>query len=119
MSTLKYDEIGPVSHAGAEVAFDSGNLELIARTLIALGLHDDDWRWVQQQALRFLSHNSETVVSAAILSLAHTARVNQSIDKDKVIPALEAIAEDPRYAGRIQDALDDIYIFTKCQKGTA
>lgn len=91
----------------------SGDYKRMAVTLIALGLHDSDWRWVQEQGLRFLSHDSEIVVSAAILSLAYTARVNQSINKDVVIPALRAIAGDPRYAGRVEDALDDIDMFVK------
>ena len=113
MHALKYEEIGPVSHAEAQASFGSGDVQLIARTLIALGLHDGDWKWVQQQGLRFLSHNSEVVVSAAILSLAHTARVNRSIDKGEVVRALQAIATDPRYAGKVQDALDDIDMYVK------
>jgi hypothetical protein len=113
MYTPQYEHIAFVSHADAEAALESGNLELMARTLIALGLHDSDWRWVQQQCLRFLSHSSEIVVSAAVLSLAHTARVNQSIDKDVVVPALQALVADSRYAGKIQDALDDIDVFVK------
>src|SRR5437016_4264327 len=113
MHAFSYEEIAPVPRSEAEAHLRSGDPEVVAKTLIALGLHDEDRRWVQQQCLRFLSHDTEVVVSAAILSLGHTARVNRSIDKEVVIPALRAVACDPRYAGRVQDALDDIDIFVK------
>lgn len=111
MQRLEYEEIHPSSHAEAEVALKSDDHHLIARTLIAIGLHDDDWRWVQYHALDFLFHSSEAIVSAAILSLAHTARVNRSIDKHIVIPVLQSVAADSRYTGKVQDALDDIGMY--------
>ena len=111
MEHFRYEEIQPLSHAEADKALSGDDTHLIARTLIAIGLHDDDSQWVQRHALRFLSHDSEVVVSAAILSLAHTARVNRSIDEASVIPALQAVAADSRYTGKVQDALDDISIY--------
>ena len=104
----KYEEIDPVAHTDAEQGLRSDNPQSIARTLIAIGLHVGDWRWGQQQALNFLSHENENVVSAAILSLAHSARVNRVIDRTTAIPALEKLAADPRFTGKVQDALDDI-----------
>jgi hypothetical protein len=113
MQNLEYEEIRPISHTEAEEALASNDFHSIARTLIAIGLHDEDWRWVQRHALEYLPHESEVVVSAAILSLAHTARVNRAVDKDLVIPALQSIASDSRYTGKVQDALDDIEMFVK------
>jgi hypothetical protein len=49
MGTLKYEEIGPVSHGEAETVFRNGDPSIIARTLISIGLHDHDWKWVQQK----------------------------------------------------------------------
>jgi hypothetical protein len=108
-----FEDIGPVTRAEAEAQLRSEVPEVMAKALIALGLHDEDWKWVQQVCLRFLSHDSESVVSAAILSLGHTARINESIDKELVIQALQTVAGDPRYAGRVQDVLDDIDMFVK------
>jgi hypothetical protein len=113
MSEYIYQNIGPLSHADAELALNSREPALIAGTLIAMGLHDLDWLWVQKNAMRFLANENEMVVSAAILSLAHTARVNRSLDKAVVVPALQAVAKEPRYAGSVQDALDDIEQFVK------
>jgi len=111
--SLKYEEMNSVSHADAERVFSSADCERIARTLVGLGLHDRDWKWVQERCLRFLSNPSELVVSAAILALAHTARVNRTLDRDVVVTALRDLATDIRYAGKVQDALDDISIFVK------
>jgi hypothetical protein len=111
--SLKYEEMDSVSHAEAERVFSSGDCERIARALVALGLHDRDWKWVQVQCLRFLRDRSEIVVSAAILALAHTARVNRALDRDIVANALTELAADVRYAGKVQDALDDISIFVR------
>jgi hypothetical protein len=113
MQKLEYEEIRPMSHAEAEEALAGNDPRSIARTLIAIGLHDEDWPWVQRHALKYLPHESEVVVSAAILSLAHTARVNRAIDKDLVIPALQSIANDSRYTGKAQDAMDDIDMFVE------
>ncbi len=108
---LRYHDIGPLSHSEAEAIFDSGDVRQMATALVALGLHDHDWKWVQEQCLRFLSHESEVMVSAAIVSLGHTARINRTIDKDVVLPALQSVAVDPRFTGKVQDALDDIDLF--------
>ena len=115
MTHLEYEEILPVYRTDADKALSSNDINLIARTLMAIGLYDDDWQWVQHHALRFLTHESEIVVSAAILALAHTARVNRSIDKGVVIAALQAVAADSRYAGKVQDAFDDIEVYVAQQ----
>jgi hypothetical protein len=113
MDGLRYEDIGPVSHIDAEAAFESARPETIATTLIALGLHGDDIQWIQEKCLSYLTHTNQIVVSAAIVSLGHAARANRTIDKQVVVPALRALAGDPRYAGRVQDALDDIETFVR------
>jgi hypothetical protein len=113
MVTLEYEEIDPVSRSEAEAIFRSDDPVMIARTLISFGLYDHDWKWVQQHGLRFLSDDNEVVVSAAILSLANTAKANRSIDRDVVVPALQKVANNQRYKGKVQDAIDDIEMFVK------
>jgi hypothetical protein len=39
--------------------------------------------------------------------------VNRTLDRDIVVTALRDLATDVRYAGKVQDALDDISIFVK------
>ena len=113
MQSPKYESLSSLSHREAETKLNSSDPEQIATALVALSLHDSDWKWVQQQCLRFLSHESEVVVSAAIVSLGHTARVNRKIDKEIVIQALQSVATDPRYTGKVEDAAGDIAQFVK------
>ena len=48
MGALKYEPINPIPHAEAESIFAGNDPMRIAQTLIALGLHDNNWEWVQQ-----------------------------------------------------------------------
>ena len=111
MTANKYEALSHTTHSEADGGLSSGDADLVARTLIAISLNDEDWRWVQQHALQFLTHESDLVVSAAILSLGHTAGRNRSIDKHVVIPALQHVATHSRYAGKVQDAIDDIEMY--------
>lgn len=113
MADFAYENVAPLSRRQAIQNLAIGDSRLIATTLIALGLHDSDWRWVQNQCVAYLSHSSEIVVSSAILALAHSARISGAIEKDTVLPALEMLATDSRYVGRVQDAIDDIRVFVK------
>ncbi len=108
---MRYEKSVLLTHVEAETIFGNGEPNLIARALIASSLSDTDWQWVQRQALLLLTNDSEIVVSAAIIALAHTARVNQTINLDLVLPALQAVAADTRYRGKVADALDDIQMF--------
>lgn len=117
MFDLKFEEIGPISREDAEARLNSMNPDVLASTLISIGLHDDDWKWGQQLAVKFFSHQNESVVSAAILSLAHSVRVNKAVDKTLAIPALHKLAVDSRFIGKVQDALDDISAFAGLENG--
>lgn len=109
---LQYEEIHPISRADAEAAFASGDGRKINLALIGLGLYDPDWEWVQTRAARFFSNADEIVVCGAILCVAHSARLAGRAETTTVLPALLELHADPRYTGRVQDALDDIGIFT-------
>lgn len=111
MQSLTYEDLPPVSREEAEAIFAGTDPGQMAVTLVALGLHAPDPHWVQQQCLRFLSHSDEVVVSAAILAIGHTARIHHTSGGDTIIRALREVAADPRYAGKVQDVLDDIETF--------
>lgn len=108
-----YEELPVVSHEEAVAIFAEADPKRIAETLVALGLHDADPHWVQEQSLRFLSHSDEVVVSAAILAIGHSARMHRTSGGDTIIQALQAVAADSRYTGKVQDTLDDIETFAK------
>jgi hypothetical protein len=90
----------------------SGSQEQITDALVGLAYHEQDWRWVQSQCLRFLSSADPDVRGLAATCLGHIARILGRVDKELVLPALQPLLTDPQIAGRVEDALEDIRIFT-------
>jgi len=73
-----------------------------------------DWRWVQSVYLHWMHHEDHWVAGAAITGLGHLARCARRMDKAIVVPALEALVQNrPAMAGKIENALDDIAMFTE------
>jgi hypothetical protein len=79
--------------------------------LLSLSIYDPDWRSVQELCLQHLRDSDPDVVATAVLGLAHIARRQRDLDIDRVIPELERLRSNPKLAGRVEDALDDIRIF--------
>ncbi|GGK53334.1 hypothetical protein [Nocardia camponoti] len=109
---MKYEEPLPVNRHNAIAMLESGVPEQIQGAIIQLALSDPDGDWVVAQALELLKSNVGSVRATAATAIGHVARIHGSIDKDSVLPALRALAGDPEAAGRAEDALDDIEIFT-------
>jgi hypothetical protein len=83
----------------------------VANALLYATFNINDFDWVQDLILRMLDHPDEDVCGLAITCLGHTARIYSKIDKEKVVPKLELKVKNERFAGRVQDALDDIEMF--------
>ena len=81
--------------------------------ILSLALYDSDWKEAQDQCLGLLADADPDVVNTAVLGLGHLARLHHRLDLDVVIPALKALQTDPRFAGRVRDALEDIATFVR------
>ncbi len=88
-----------------------GTNEEICDALVSLALHDEDWKWSQDQCLFFLDHSAPDVRAVAASCLGHIARIHRQLDRDIVESSLEKHLSDENIAGNVQDALDDIQIF--------
>ncbi|AGB80453.1 hypothetical protein D781_0052 [Serratia sp. FGI94] len=95
-----------------ERKLDSDDLSDVTDALLYLTFNIDDFNWVQDVDLKMLDHPNEEVCSLAITCLGHIARIYSKIDKEKVIPCLKNKAKDKRFTGRVEDAMDDISMFT-------
>jgi hypothetical protein len=84
-----------------------------SRALLALALHDEDWRWVQNLSLELINDPDPAMRGTAVLALAHLARIHRKLDLDKVLPELKRLKHDAAISGRVEDALSDIEIFLK------
>lgn len=81
--------------------------------ILSLTLYDPDWKLGQEKCLALLADPDADVVATAILGLGHLARLHHELDLGVVVPALKSLQPDPRFAGRVGDALDDIDIFVR------
>jgi hypothetical protein len=108
----RYHNVFPVDKVAAEKNFASEDVEKICHTLVAVALHEIDWKWVQDKCLTFFMNESPDISGLAATCLGHLARIHGQLEKDKVIPLLKSRLNDPAIAGQIEDALNDIEMFT-------
>jgi hypothetical protein len=108
---MRYLEVHPISRKAAEEALASDDVETVCNGLLSTVFYDDDWQWAQDQCLILLDHESPDVKLLAATCLGHVARIHKTLDKEKVVRALQHRMDDPELRGTIQDALDDIKMF--------
>jgi hypothetical protein len=106
-----YNDI-PLDKNAAEKIFASNNVEEICHAMIAVALNEQDWKWVQDKCLYFFMSDNVEISGLAATCLGHVARIHGQIDKDKVMPILRSRLNEPEIAGRIEDAINDIDMFT-------
>ena len=114
---LKYQAITPLDKAEAGKMLLSGDEESIMMALLGAAEGDAEWRWVQEQCLRFINDPRETVARGAVMALGNLARHEGQLDLDIVVPAIKARRQKAsgELLGACGDALSDIKIF--CRKG--
>ncbi|MFC7591694.1 hypothetical protein ACFQYP_54320 [Nonomuraea antimicrobica] len=93
----------------------AGDVAAICTALISAAFHEDDGKWVQDWALELLAHPSADVRHTAALTVGHVARIHRYIDHDLVVPRLQALLDDPEIGGAVENALDDIRMFTDAE----
>ncbi|HEY3448520.1 MAG TPA: hypothetical protein VGK67_19345 [Myxococcales bacterium] len=109
---MKYAELPPIGRAEAANAFARGTDTEIGQALLRLSLHDPEWEWVEEQALRFADgHHGETACLSAVQALGHLARIHRRLHLEKVLPTLARLQAVPALSGRVADALEDIESF--------
>jgi hypothetical protein len=114
---MRYEEPQPTGRDTLESAVAADDTEQICEALISAAFYEPDWRWIQGQCLALLTHHSIAVRSAAVISLGHIARIHRQIDREIVIPALEALRGDTQLLGSVDNALEDIDIFANTSSG--
>jgi len=98
--------------AEMERLISSNDEELIINTLLDICFNFDEWEWVQDVCLKLMTFENENICGLAITCIGHIARIHSTIDKKKVLPVLKDKMNDERFLGRVEDALDDINMFT-------
>ena len=116
MTDLIYDEIGPISKTDAINVFASGDSRRVVMALLSAAYYIKDWRWVQDNCLRFLNDPDLDVRNVAVTCLSHIARIHGTLEKEKVIPVLNGLVKDPQIGEEVAYTLEEIEWFLTCPK---
>ena len=119
MTDLRYKPIPRRTREEILKLLSGGDPTEIQGALISAAYGDHDWRWAQEQVLRFAEDNDPVVLRGVALGLSYIAIFHGEIDIEKVEPVLKRLKALPELAGQAEDVEDDIDIFVKRRKGKA
>lgn len=94
MSDLKFEPVAEQPREVIERDLSSGDPERISDALYSATHHDPDWRWVQDECLKFLKHADARVRWAAATCLGDLAMFHKVLDLSRVLPELIEAAKD-------------------------
>ncbi|MBE9117372.1 hypothetical protein IQ249_15845 [Lusitaniella coriacea LEGE 07157] len=112
---MDYEEIDALSQEEAKRNLSNKDSRIVVITLLSIALHEPDRDWTEKQCLEHLKHSNDRIKYAAILSIAHIARIDRQFNKC-VIPFFREYIKNPELSGRVQDAIDDICMFTDTEE---
>jgi hypothetical protein len=115
---MRWQEVIPITRDDAQVALDSDSPSIVCDALVRITYHDPDWRWVQEQLLKFSKHSNADIRGLAATCFGHLARIHRVLDLKLVLPVLSELLRDSEVSGRAQDALDDIRIYLEHKRKT-
>jgi hypothetical protein len=107
--SLKYEEIPELTRDVVEQALREDDPDTMLRVVVAVAMHDADWRYAQDLCVRLSSHRHFNVRGNALLGFGHIARVHRQLDRARVRPIIEAALRDTDdyVRGHGHDAADD------------
>lgn len=84
----RYIEAHPVSEAEVLDAIASDDVERLRLVCIELGMHHDNWKFIQDIAVRLSDHPDTWVRRNALFGIEYAARFRGRIEKNVVKPVL-------------------------------
>jgi hypothetical protein len=95
MNDFKYERVAPINREQARRALERADPEVVASALYAAARSDEGTQWLEEECLKRLAFPELRIRWAAATCLGDLAFFRRPLDVNKVIPALEAAAEDP------------------------
>ena len=109
MTLPVYEPIEELPITDVKAALASDDPLQIIRGLLSASNYADDWQWAQQISLDFLRNENDDVKSVCLTCLSDIARIHGILDREKVMPSLQALAEtDSPLAKEASEAIDEI-----------
>jgi hypothetical protein len=97
-------------------SLSSGSPDEIHDALLCAAYWEDDWRWVQQQLLNFVDHDSIKVAWAVALGLGYLAVFHGEIDEGPVLPALAQLKKRSEIRDVVEETEEEIEHFVRRRK---
>ena len=110
---MKYQTHNQITRQAAEESFSTRDVKKICETLVAISLHEPDWKWAQDKCLHYLNDENPDIQGISATCLGHIARIHGELEREKVLTALHAHLGKDITDGQIQDAIDDITMFLR------
>jgi hypothetical protein len=108
MTELVYEEIKPITKSEVEAALITGDSDNIIIAMLGAAYYIDEWRWVQNHCLGLLGNADTNLRNIAVVCLGHIARIHGTLDKEKVLAALEKLRNDPQIGEEVSNSLEEI-----------
>jgi hypothetical protein len=108
---MEYEELRAIEREDAAADLASGEPLRVAQALLRTALHDPDREWSEHLVAPYLESPDVEVRKAAILAIAHIARIHERLDVARFVPLLRVLQRSPELRGAVEDALDDISTF--------
>ena len=116
MTDLNYAPIPRRSRESILASLAGGNPSEIIDALYSAAYWDDDWRWAQEQLLRFAEHDNYKVLWAVVQGLGYIAVFHGEIDQERVEPVLARLKALPTIAPEVEETEEEIDHFVRRRK---
>lgn len=110
---LKYEKLEFVPPESLDRFIESGDPDLIHKALYSSTAYGGDWKWTQDQCLRFIKSEHHKVRWAAAQCLGTLAFLGHPVEAEKVLPALNEALNDPSIAGEADMSIDLVTEFNE------
>jgi HEAT repeat len=111
MNDFQYEPVYPLTRDELTSQLESGEPQVVASALHAASKYDEDWKWVQDQCLRFLNSPDVSVRWAAATCLGDLAFLRRPLDVPVVLSALEQALQDSQIADPVNISISMVRQF--------
>jgi len=110
---MRYEAIPALSVAEVTAAVQKGDAGEVTVAVLSASLHATEWEWAQGICVQQMAHKSPAVRGAALIGMAHIARIHRKLDRAAALSAIEAGLHDPdpHVRGQAEDAADEVETF--------
>lgn len=109
--TYVYDEPKKIDKSEFLEVVASGVVALICDAIVRAVHFIGDYDWLLCELTSLLRHSDIEVRGVTVTCIGHLARLNEKAKKDELLSVLEPLLSDGDFAGRVEDAIEDVNTF--------